>query len=767
MKELRYILLLMACIAGKAEVPKNKTKSLTLESQFPNPFAKATLEQDKLLLRIPIAQIGKAMLLVRHNDGYTVEHQQIVWSENKGYIHLESVRVTSQTGVIIPLKNNPSNPSNLLGRFPILTEKSDEKSYLIEISDLFLSDNLNWKSGSKEQTDPKLSYIRNVENLSNEIMFRTIWTIGDKRGPISKPVDFSLFQLPEPMKVRNHDYRMGFFTEDNTSEMNRKDHNNTASVQRWRLEKKFPTEALSEPKNPIVFHLSKEIPEQWRAYVKAGILEWLPTFESAGFRNAILVKSPSGTSLAANKKRSVNRSVVRWGKYRGVRGYEDESGATASMIIDFRTGEILKSDILISSSLQYLSDRYFIRCAPLDKRAHRYPFPKELMGALIQWIVAHEAGHAFGMLDGHFGSYAYPLEKVRDIGWLKKMGHTPSIMSYTRHNFVAQPEDSIPPSLLIQKLGPADHHSIRWAYTPIPDGFTEAEEDAFLEHILQTQDTIPWFRYANAQHDHIGPALINEVVDSKDPIRGMTLGLKNMKRMLELLPMVNESQKDFKMVERLYGKTLALWRQEMLYVMSLIGGNEIYYRSPAQPGKRYNPIPRASQEEAMNFIVAHAFAPPVWLTRPEWMKNISYSSYPDQLKEHQIKLLITLLSPQRMKRLEYMERTESFRDLTETLLKSLQKGLFNELQEDHPTITARRMELQSLYIQYMGVSITGEEPPSFGENSYTQFNRHAKSLYMGELKALESKLLNARAKTVDHATAGHLDLSLQQLRMLW
>ena len=53
-------------------------------------------------------------------------------------------------------------------------------------------------------------------------------------------------------------------------------------------------------------------------------------------------------------------------------------------------------------------------------------------------------------------SSTYAAEKVRDHEWVKKMGHTPSLMDYSRFNYVAQPEDKIDVKDLIPGIGPYD-----------------------------------------------------------------------------------------------------------------------------------------------------------------------------------------------------------------------------------------------------------------------------------------------------------------------
>ena len=61
-------------------------------------------------------------------------------------------------------------------------------------------------------------------------------------------------------------------------------------VNRWRLEKKDPAAALSEPKQPIVFWIDRTVPVKYRAAIREGVLEWNKAFERIGYKDAIRVE---------------------------------------------------------------------------------------------------------------------------------------------------------------------------------------------------------------------------------------------------------------------------------------------------------------------------------------------------------------------------------------------------------------------------------------------------------------------------------------------
>jgi len=67
-------------------------------------------------------------------------------------------------------------------------------------------------------------------------------------------------------------------------------------IHRWHLVKKDTTEALSEPVEPITFWIENTTPLEFRQTIKQAVLAWNEAFETAGFKNAIVVKIQPDTA---------------------------------------------------------------------------------------------------------------------------------------------------------------------------------------------------------------------------------------------------------------------------------------------------------------------------------------------------------------------------------------------------------------------------------------------------------------------------------------
>src|SRR6185503_14558092 len=206
-------------------------------------------------------------------------------------------------------------------------------------------------------------------------------------------VHFSMVKLPEKrMLPRLFDDRVGFFSV-RMLDYSQDEHRSPERryVVRWRLEKKDPAAAVSEPVKPIVYWIDSATPLKWRPYIKKGIEAWQPAFEEAGFKNAIIAKqAPEPSADPAWSPEDARYSVVRWLP-------STTENASGPNIHDPRSGEILNAHIQFYQNVQNLARTwYFTQAAANDPRARMFPLPDSLMGRLLEYVLAHEVGHTIG-----------------------------------------------------------------------------------------------------------------------------------------------------------------------------------------------------------------------------------------------------------------------------------------------------------------------------------------------------------------------------------
>jgi hypothetical protein len=157
------------------------------------------------------------------------------------------------------------------------------------------------------------------------------------------------------------------------------------------------------------------------------------------------------------------------------------------------------------------------------------------MGRLLEYVVAHEVGHTLGFQHNMKASSEYPADKIHDKDFVHKMGHTPSIMDYSRFNYVAQPEDHIDPEDLIPRIGPYDIWATHWGYAPIPSARTADDEKATLDKWSREQDDKPYLRFSTANAAGSDPGDETEAVGDEDAVKSTALGMKNLQRVAKML----------------------------------------------------------------------------------------------------------------------------------------------------------------------------------------------------------------------------------------
>ncbi len=158
-------------------------------------------------------------------------------------------------------------------------------------------------------------------------------------------------------------------------------------ITRHRLEKKNPSAAISEAKEPIIYYLDRGTPEPVRSALLEGGSWWNQAFEAAGYKNAFQIKMlPKGVDPL-----DVRYNMVQW-VHRSTRGW-----SYGGSITDPRTGEIIKGHVSLGS-LRIRQDFLIAQAlqAPYKNNTTNDSFALDMALARIRQLSAHEIGHTLG-----------------------------------------------------------------------------------------------------------------------------------------------------------------------------------------------------------------------------------------------------------------------------------------------------------------------------------------------------------------------------------
>ncbi|HEV3386955.1 MAG TPA: zinc-dependent metalloprotease, partial [Gemmata sp.] len=536
-------------------------------------------------------------------------------------------------------------------------------------------------------------------------------------------------------------------------------------ITRYRMEKKDPSAAISEPAKPIVFYLSKEIPEKWRPFLKKGVEDWQPAFEKAGFKNAIVCKdAPTRTEDPNFDPEDARYSVIRWVA-------EPISNARGHHVYDPRSGEVISSRVILWHDIVKAAQMwYFIQCSAQDTRARKFPLADDLTGELLRYICCHEVGHALGLRHNHRASQAYSVIQLRDPAFTAKYGSVGSIMSYGRFNYVCQPEDNV--KCLIPVLAPYDFFAIEWGYKPITSAKTAEDEKKALDEWAAEQIKNPFLRFGGEDDvSDVDPTVLMENIGN-DPIQATACGLKNLDRVMDyVIAATTDKGEDFTLLEEVYAEIVDQRTQWFEAVAKQVGGVVEFRTLGGRGGETFVRISRDKQREAVKFLLDNAFTTPTKLLNPGIVNQFKFSGTASAVTSQQRKLLSSLLAASRMSRLfdaEIMQGDKAYSPID--LVDDLQAGLFNELKCDSPKIDPIRRSLQRFYIEILKNEIS---PPA-GAATVNQFPRSQNPTLsevlprVNELRAvarlalgrLDKDLRTAEGKARDAATVAHI-LDLQ------
>ena len=687
---------------------------------------------DKLYFEIPRSECGQDLLWVvqiaktQAGFGYGgtgVRNRVVRWELKDKDILLRDVKYTIRADVDDTVKNAVESTSMapIIATLPVKAWGKDQ-SAVIDVTDLFLDDLSEFSAKSQLDSsgaDRKRSFVDETKSFQDNIETKITMTYklnserprGDgapppprrpdaprrdpSQGAVTVQLHHSMVRLPAaPMRPRRLDQRIGFFSvsfEDygaDDQEVKRAQY-----ITRWRLEKKDPDQAVSEPKKPIVFHVGRGVPEKYRAWVKKGIEAWQPAFEAAGFKNAIVGKyAPTEQEDPDWDAEDARYSVINWLP-------STIENAMGPHVHDPRTGEILEADIILYHNVIKLArDWYFVQASPNDPRAQMLPLPDDLMGELLAYVVAHEVGHSLGFPHNMKASSAYTVEELRDAAFTKKNGTEASIMDYGRFNYVAQPGDG---ARLIPIVGPYDFFAVEWGYRE----FKAAEEKARLAEIARRQEKDVKLRFGDPNAS-VDPSQQTEDLGS-DAIKATELGLKNIARVAAfLLDACCKPGENYDLLRNMYGELVDQRNRELMHVANLVGGvneNRLWF---GQADQVYAPVAREKQKEAIAFLNEHAFKTPAELIDPALLARLEAGGAPDRILAAQKRLLASLINEDRAKRMaECAQRDPQNAYPPIEMLRDVRSGIWSELASKDPTVDLYRRNLQRAHVEQLAAFV--------------------------------------------------------------
>jgi len=463
---------------------------------------------------------------------------------------------------------------------------------------------------------------------------------------------YNLTKLPdEPMRPRAADARVGFFTvarfdySDNLALTPR-----VSFVKRWRLEKKDPSAALSEPKQPIVFWIDRNVPLRYRDTIVAGVLEWNKAFERIGFRDAVQAKiQPDDADFDTLDARHAS---IRW-----MTTARPAFGGIGPSQADPRTGEILDADVGIDPvRLRFARFRLADSAVPSkaspasplgfpqghgeecmieDFIAEDRGFAGDLLAARgviapdspqaeafvlsdLKEVTMHEVGHALGLTHNFRASTVYTQAQLNDAEFTRTHGISGSVMEYTPINLALRDEPQ--GSLSMTTLGPYDYWAIEYAYRPLAP---ETEREELSKIAGRSNEPLLAYAYDDESNLAIDPDATPGDLGS-DPLAFAARRIELAKELWErweakpLAP-----GEPYAALRRNISRGITQMRESGQLAARYIGGTSVLRDAAGSGRTPLNPVAPAKQRDALKLIETGVFAADSFRFRPEFLRSLS------------------------------------------------------------------------------------------------------------------------------------------------
>ncbi|MEE4659770.1 MAG: zinc-dependent metalloprotease [Halieaceae bacterium] len=454
-------------------------------------------------------------------------------------------------------------------------------------------------------------------------------TLSDSRY-VTVQVQHSLVEAPDDgFQPRTEDARVGYFTKQVTDMTSLDATPWRDPITRWRLEKKDPEAALSEPVKPIVFWLENTTPEIWRDTVRDAVLVWNQAFEAAGFLNAIEVRQqPDDADWEASDLRY---NVLRW-----TSSEESPWGGYGPNFADPRTGEILGADIMLEYSwIRIFAERTGLYAPGSRGRsrdmcalgshlktqlalgrarllgAGRADAESELVRQSLYDLVTHEVGHSLGLSHNFRASQLLTTAELSRASTDTDAPLIGSIMEYPTINL---PDDDVEsPRYFLTAPGPYDVWAIQFGYTP---ALADAEAEQARQTALLARSTEPELAFGLDSDALTTTTGVDPRVQRFDMARDPLVFAATRLRLLDqisaqLLAQYDRPGESWQALYDAYNSLHSERFRQLRAASRWIGG--VYVDRAVQgqtgAGQPLSAVPEAMQRSAMALLSANLFAP--------------------------------------------------------------------------------------------------------------------------------------------------------------
>lgn len=778
--------------AAAKDSSKTKAKTIPLIGNFvktPQMYKEGMtpvyVKDGKYYLQISDSLIGRDMMMVsriskgaagirNQFDGYAgddIAHKMFRFekAQDGKKIFLKNIILRERANGDMAENVAASNMQAIAASFEIKARSTDKKNYLIDITDFLLSDTEYLFFGKRDKTTFKLgsvqkdkSFVSGIKSFPINTEMKVVYTYArtDSNPTATFEFNVSLVLLPkEPMVARYEDPRVGYFIERYVDfDKNPQGVESVKMISRWRLEpkpediEKYKRGELVEPAKPIVFYIDPATPKQWVPYLIAGVNDWQPVFEKAGFKNAIYaLEAPTFEQDSTWSLDDARHSAI-------VYKPSDVANAMGPHISDPRSGEIIESHICwYHNVMSLLRNWYFIQASPADTAARHLTFDPELMGQLVRFVSSHEVGHTLGLRHNFMGSAHYSVAQLRDPEFVKKNGHTTSIMDYSRFNYVAQPEDKIEQSALWPRIGVYDYWAIEWGYRRFYEYNDPQKELAHLNKWIIEKTSNPLLLFGTESNSN-DPRFQSEDLGSNQ-MEANEYGVKNLKFIMNnLIDWTTTPGKGYDDLNTLYNEIVNQYTRYMNHVAKWVGGVYFNVKTSDQPGEIYTHVEKAKQKEALAFLNKNLFTPQTWLIPNEVMsKTINKPQI--IVDKTYTKVLGNMVSKRAMLNMVEDEIKNGKEAYTlDEFFKDLNNMILIPISPDKTKASLQRL-LQKRYVAALIAVYNGEGGPFYKKGDENKDNTDIISTVYGQLRDLQKRFNTLAASSTGTTRAHYLFLA--------